>query len=63
MTKTEKEKFIRIKPKYIKSKTGKTVGIYLDIKTCEAMVNTVKEFDKIKKRARQEHSLARKRKL
>jgi len=45
------KKYIRVRPKYIKNEQGKTTGIYLNIKTFDAICNTIKEFEQIKKSA------------
>ena len=50
-----KKKSVSIKPKYIKNEKGKTTGIYLDIKTYDAILNTLTKFDKIKKAANRKH--------
>jgi len=47
--KTQKKNMVRIKPKYIKNAQGKTIQVYLDMKSYESMINRMKEFDTIKK--------------
>lgn len=42
-------KHVRIKPKYIKNAQGKTIQVYLDIKSYESMLSRMQEFEVIKK--------------
>jgi hypothetical protein len=42
----------RIRPKYIKNAQGKTIQVYLDITTYEAILERLKDLDKLKKEKR-----------
>lgn len=44
----KQKKYPRIKPKFIKNAQGKTIQVYLDMKSYESMMARVKEFEKIK---------------
>lgn len=45
----QKKNTVRIKPKYVKNAQGKTIQVYLDMKSYESMINRITEFDAIKK--------------
>ena len=45
----KKVKYIKIKPKYIKDENGKTTDIYLDLKTYDAIIKTLQDFEQEKK--------------
>jgi len=49
MMKKQKKNIVRIKPKYIKNAHGKTLEVYLDIKSYESLLNRMKELKAIKK--------------
>lgn len=50
----KKIKKVRIRPKYIKDETGKTVEVFLDMKSYNEMIRRINEFEKIKKRFKDE---------
>lgn len=43
-------KYKKIKPNYIKNEKGQTTEVYLDVKTYEAIVTKLNEFEEIKKK-------------
>lgn len=43
-------KYPRIKPKFVKDSNGKTVQVFLDLKSYESMMARIKEFELIKKK-------------
>lgn len=45
----KQKKHVRIKPKFIKNAQGKTIQVYLDIKSYESMLGRMQEFEAIKK--------------
>ena len=46
------KKKVIIKPSYIKDTNGKTVEVYLDLKTYNAIIKQIDTFEKIKKENR-----------
>lgn len=44
----KQKKYPRIKPKFIKNAQGKTIQVYLDMKSYKSMMDRIKEFEKIK---------------
>lgn len=45
---TKQKKFPRIKPNYIKDSKGKTIQVFLDMKSYESMIDRIKELEIIK---------------
>jgi len=48
---TKKRKKVSIEPLYVKNEKGKTISVYIDIGSYEAIIKKVKKFEKIKKQA------------
>lgn len=44
----KRKKFPRIKPNYIKDEKGKTIQVFLDMKSYESMMDRIKELEIIK---------------
>ena len=44
-----KKKQTIIKPQYIKDEKGKTIEVYLDMKTYDAIIKRIKKYEKITK--------------
>lgn len=52
------KKFARIKPNYIKDAKGKTLQVFLDMKSYESMIARIKEFESILKSEKTKKSKA-----